>query len=69
MDEAFRLTGYTTRAFTCLRPDAKPMVGYARTATCRSVYPGTKAGAAATELRVSYYAYVNQGDEPKISGE
>lgn len=63
LDEAWRLTGYTTRAFTCLRPDAKPIVGYARTATIRaSVKPGPEAVA----LRRDYYSYVDQGG-PKPS--
>lgn len=63
LDEAWRLTGYTTRAFTCLRPDAKPMVGYARTATIRaSVKPGPEA----TALRRDYYSYIDKGG-PKPS--
>ena len=27
LDQSFRLRGYTTKAFTCLRPDLKPMCG------------------------------------------
>ena len=38
LDETCRLSGYTNRQFACLRPDAKPIVGYARTATRR--FPG-----------------------------
>lgn len=63
LDEAWRLSGYTTRAFTCLRPGAKPIVGYARTATIRaSVKPGPEAVA----LRRDYYTYIDAGG-PKPS--
>lgn len=58
LDEAWRLTGYTTRAFTCLRPEARPIVGYARTATIRaSVKPAPDAVA----LRRDYYSYIEKG--------
>ena len=63
LDQAWRLAGYTIRAFTCLRPEAKPIVGYARTATIRaSVKPGPEAVA----LRRDYYSYIDQGG-PKPS--
>lgn len=65
LDEAWRLTGYTTRAFTCLRPDARPIVGYARTATIRaSVKPGPEAVA----MRHDYYRYIDEGgSKPSIA--
>ena len=63
LDEAWRLTGYTTRAFTCLRPEARPIVGYARTATIRaSVKPGPEAAG----LRRDYYSHIDTGG-PKPS--
>ena len=63
LDEEWRLTGYTTTAFTCLRPDAKPMVGYARTATIRASFKPDDAAAA---LRRDYYEYIDTGG-PKPS--
>jgi regulator of RNase E activity RraA len=67
IDSKFRNAGFTTRPLVCPFPNLPPIVGYARTATCRSVNPGTRKGQAATDFRVDYYAYVNQGDEPKIT--
>lgn len=67
IDSKFRRDGFTVEPLVCPFPALPPIVGYARTATCRSVYAGTKSGTDATDLRVSYYAYINQGDEPKIS--
>lgn len=63
LDEATRLSGYTTTAFTCLRPDQKPIVGYARTACIRA---SSKPTAAAVALRADYYEYVDTGG-PKPS--
>ena len=67
IDAKFRNRGFTTEPLVCPFPHLPPIVGYARTATCRSINPGAKSGAAGTEMRVNYYAYVNDGDEPKIS--
>jgi len=67
IDGKYRRDGFTTEQLACPFPNLRPIIGYARTATCRSVYPGDKSDAAATEHRVAYYAYVNQGEEPKIS--
>src|SRR6056297_227769 len=67
IDSRFRNSGFTTEPLVCPFPDLPPIVGYARTATCRSVFPGAAKGEEATEKRVAYYAYVNEGDEPKIS--
>ena len=67
IDSKYRRDGFTTEQLVCPFPGLPPIVGYARTATCRSVYPGEKSGADATEHRVAYYSYVNDGDEPKIS--
>jgi regulator of RNase E activity RraA len=67
IDAKFRNSGFTTAPLVCPFPDLPPIVGYARTATCRCVHPGSRCGAAATEFRVAYYAYVNAGSEPKIA--
>ena len=67
IDSKFRNSGFTTLPLVCPFPHLPPMVGYARTATCRSVNPGARSGKAATDFRVAYYAYVNEGDEPKIT--
>jgi regulator of RNase E activity RraA len=67
IDSKYRNSGFTTEPLVCPFPDLPPIVGYARTATCRSVFPGERTGNPATEFRVAYYSYVNEGDEPKIS--
>lgn len=67
IDSKFRNSGFTTEPLVCPFPNLPPIVGYARTATCRSVFPAKRSAAEATDLRVAYYAYVNEGDEPKIS--
>ena len=66
LDPVWRLSGYTTKAFTCLRPDQKPMVGYARTATIRASEKPAMDPAKVLELRQSYYQYVDEGG-PKPS--
>lgn len=67
IDAKFRNSGFTTEPLVCPFPNLPPIVGYARTATCRSVHPAKRTAAEATELRVAYYGYVDEGDEPKIS--
>lgn len=59
LDPAWRLSGYTTTAFTCLRPDTRPIVGYARTATIRASAPAGPDAPA----RADYYDYVDKGGE------
>ncbi len=66
LDPAWRLSGYTTKAFTCLRPEAKPMVGYARTATIRASAKPAMSPEKVLELRQSYYQYVDEGPKPSI---
>ncbi len=67
IDSKFRDRGFTTEPLVCPFPHLPPIVGYARTATCRSVSPGSRSSATATDFRVAYYSYVDQGSEPKIS--
>ncbi|MEM6622541.1 MAG: RraA family protein [Pseudomonadota bacterium] len=66
LDSAWRLTGYTTTAFTCLRPNAKPMVGYARTATIRASSKPALPPDEVLALRQNYYAYVDAGPKPSV---
>ena len=67
LDPAWRLTGYTTTAFTCLRPDAKPIVGYARTATIRASAKPAMDPADVLALRQGYYQYIDAGPKPSIA--
>jgi regulator of RNase E activity RraA len=64
IDPAWRLRGYTTRAFTCLCPEQKPIVGFARTATIRA---SAQPSAEVQKLRASYYEYVAAGPRPSIA--
>ena len=66
LDQGFRLSGYTTKAFTCTRPDQRPMCGYARTATIRATNAPAMGPEKALELRQSYYEYIDAGG-PKPS--
>ena len=59
--------GYTTDPLVCGFPDLPPIVGYARTATVRSLRPSAHSDIAARDLRVAYYEHVSKGSEPKIS--
>ena len=66
LDQAYRLTGYTTKAFTCLRPEQKPMVGYARVATIRASSAPAMSADEMLDMRQSYYEYIDTGG-PKPS--
>jgi regulator of RNase E activity RraA len=66
VDAKRRGWGYTTRSLVCVRPDLKPMVGVARTATIRSAHPGDLAGEEARRLSDDYYAYIDGGAKPSI---
>lgn len=66
IDQTWRLYGYTTRAFTCLRPEAKPIVGYARTATIRASVKAAVPQAEAQAMRLRYYEYVAAGPTPSV---
>jgi regulator of RNase E activity RraA len=60
--------GYSTRPFVCAFPEAKPIVGFARTAVVRAQYPATRAAAMLKDLRLGYYDYVAARDgEPTIT--
>jgi regulator of RNase E activity RraA len=59
--------GYTTHSMVVARPDLKPMVGFARTATYRSMTPPDRPAPEMAAQRAAYYAYVEAGGQPGIS--
>jgi hypothetical protein len=61
-----RALGFTTETLICSFPDLAPMVGYARTATIRSMEQPAKDGDAMAADRVTYYRYVEEGHRPSI---
>ena len=61
-----RATGFTVEHLQCLDPGLKPIVGYARTATFRSVEPSPLPGDAVKEKRVAYYEYVAPPPGPTV---
>ena len=58
--------GYTVDPLICSYPDLPPMVGYARTATIRSMAPQAGEPAALKTHRLAYYEYIEQGPRPSI---
>lgn len=58
--------GYTDEMLFCLRPNMQPIVGIAKTATCRSLYPSNKDSNTLKRERINYYTYINDGKFPKI---
>ncbi len=59
--------GYTVQPFFCPRPELGSMVGYARTATMRSMQPSERSGAESTEVRLNYYEHIGEGPGPTIT--
>ena len=66
LDPATQGHGYTSGGFFCGFADAKPIVGYARTATIRAQQPPTGAPADARNLRHAYYRFVDAGPKPSL---
>lgn len=62
-----RGSGYTVQPFFCPRPELGSMVGYARTATMRSMQPSEASAADATETRLAYYEHIGDGPKPTIT--
>jgi regulator of RNase E activity RraA len=62
-----RLIGYTTRPLVCPFPNLPPIVGYARTATIRSIAASGLPAAEQQARRLAYYEYVGTGTGPRIS--
>lgn len=58
--------GYTVRPLVCTRPELRPMVGVARTASIRAAHPSDLKGKSARALQDGYYAYVDEGPKPSI---
>lgn len=67
IDQKYRLAGFTTRPFTCVRPDAAPMVGFARTATIRALTTPRQTADEIKAMRVSYYEYIADGPTPSVT--
>ena len=59
--------GYTTEHLFCIRPQLKPMVGLARTATIRSAHPSDLAGDEARAVSDGYYRYIGEGPKPSVA--
>jgi regulator of RNase E activity RraA len=58
--------GYTTEPLICSYPDLPPMVGYARTATIRSMHPQQGDPKTIKEGKLAWYSYVEEGPRPSI---
>lgn len=56
-----RAQGFTTEPLDCLYPALKPMVGYARTATMRSIQPTALSPEEAGKHNMNYYRYIAEG--------
>ena len=61
-----RATGFTVEHLHCLDPDLKPIVGYARTATFRSVEPSPLPADAVKAKRAAYYEHVAAPPGPTV---
>ena len=59
--------GYTTEHLFCIRPELKPMVGLARTATIRSAHPSDLAGDEGRAVSDGYYRYIGEGPKPSVA--
>lgn len=62
-----RLTGFTAKPLVCPFPDLPPIVGYARTATIRTVNTPELTGKDARAQRIGYYEYVASKPGPTIT--
>ena len=62
-----RGSGYTVQPFFCPRPELKPVVGYARTATIRSMQRSDAGAEENTAARLDYYDHIAQGPGPTIT--
>jgi regulator of RNase E activity RraA len=58
--------GYTTEPLVCCFPELGPMVGFARTATIRSMHPKEGDAAAIKEQKLAYYSSIEEGPRPSI---
>ena len=67
IDPVRRFFGFTRHLMHSFNPDVGPVVGYAKTATMRSLDKSEKSSATLKEERLEYYRYVSEGDRPKIA--
>lgn len=56
-----RNVGFTTEGLACLYPELGPMIGYARTATMRSVHPLRQTPEEGGKRTMAYYEYIADG--------
>ncbi len=56
-----RAVGFTTESLNCLYPDLPPMVGFARTATMRSIHPLRQTPEEGGKRTMAYYGYIADG--------
>ena len=61
-----RALGFTTQTLICSFPNLAPIVGYARTATIRSMEKPAADADQITADRIAYYRYVEDGPRPSI---
>lgn len=57
--------GFTTKPLVCTRPELRPVVGIARTATIRAAHPSDVERDQAS-VRDEYYAYIDAGPKPSV---
>jgi regulator of RNase E activity RraA len=62
-----RGSGFTVEPFFCPRPELGSIVGFARTATIRSMQPSLASGAEQTATRLDYYDHIGSGPGPTIT--
>jgi regulator of RNase E activity RraA len=66
LDPSTQARGYTCAPLICGFPEQSPIVGYARTATIRSVRPSGLSADAQRRLQNDYYRHVDAGRKPSI---
>jgi len=66
LESGRRSYGFTTEQLFCLRPEMPAIVGFAKTATVRSLRPSRESGDEVIMHRASYYRYVGDGPLPKV---
>lgn len=59
--------GFTVQPFFCPRPELGAMVGYARTATIRSMQPTERSAVDVAQTRLAYYEHIASGRGPTIA--
>lgn len=62
-----RAYGFTTSPLVCPLPLAKPMVGYARTATIRAAAPSGRNSADDLAQRTAYYRHIGESPQPTVT--